>query len=97
MILTKVLLYRIVLMLCVLTRGIELYLVRPIPKKTDLVVYGLILTKILLNIIVWIELYLVRHIPKDTEGYLNWFQIGSGGVPENIILTRGGYAGNRNT
>ena len=43
----------IVLMPCVLTRGIELHLVRPIPKNTDLVVYGLILTKILLNGIVF--------------------------------------------
>ena len=52
MILTIVLLIGIVLMPCVLTRGIDFYLVRQIPKNTDRIVSGLILTKVLLKRIV---------------------------------------------
>ena len=59
---------------CVLTRGIELHLVRPIPKNTDLVVYGLILTKILLNRIVcdWVVSCKTKGYWRITKLVPNW-------------------------
>ena len=52
-----------------------MYLVKQVPKNTDSVVSGLILTKVLLNgivlmpfvITIGIELYLVRQIPENTD------------------------------
>ena len=48
-----------------------MYLVKQIPENTDRVVSGLILTKVLMNGIIFIELYLVRQIPENTDKVLS--------------------------